>query len=59
MAAAISEAPMVENIITHFSDTYEPSGPFGAKGVGEIGLIPTAPAVANALCQLDGHRRQP
>jgi len=32
-------------------------GPYGAKGVGEIGLVPTAAAVANALCQLDGHRR--
>ena len=32
-------------------------GPYGAKGVGEIGLVPTAGAVANALCQLDGIRR--
>jgi xanthine dehydrogenase molybdenum-binding subunit len=32
-------------------------GPYGAKGVGEIGLVPTAPAVANALCQFDGVRR--
>ena len=32
-------------------------GPYGAKGVGEIGLVPTAPAVANALCQFDGIRR--
>ena len=30
-----------------------PSGPFGAKGVGEIGLVPTAPAVASA-CSFDG-----
>jgi xanthine dehydrogenase molybdenum-binding subunit len=35
----------------------DPHGPYGAKGVGEIGLVPTAPAVANALCQLDGIRR--
>jgi aldehyde oxidoreductase len=34
-----------------------PSGPFGAKGVGEIGLVPTAPAVAGALYQFDGIRR--
>ncbi|HJS56454.1 MAG TPA: selenium-dependent xanthine dehydrogenase, partial [Vicinamibacteria bacterium] len=27
----------------------EPAGPFGAKGVGEIGLVPTAGAVAGAL----------
>jgi len=35
----------------------EPEGPFGAKGVGEIGLVPTAPAVANALYRFDGIRR--
>ena len=34
----------------------DPNGPFGAKGVGEIGLVPTAPAVANALAALDGTR---
>lgn len=27
----------------------EPSGPFGAKGVGEPALIPTAPAILNGL----------
>ncbi len=32
-------------------------GPFGAKGVGEIGTIPTAPAIANAFYQYDGRRR--
>ncbi len=32
-------------------------GPYGAKGIGEIGLIPTAAAVANALCAFDGERR--
>ncbi|MBL0211116.1 MAG: molybdopterin-dependent oxidoreductase [Holophagaceae bacterium] len=32
-------------------------GPYGAKGVGEIGLVPTAAAVANALCVFDGLRR--
>jgi len=35
----------------------DPVGPFGAKGVGEIGTIPTAPAIANAYCQYDGERR--
>jgi aldehyde oxidoreductase len=35
----------------------DPHGPFGAKGVGEIGLAPTAAAVANALCSFDGLRR--
>jgi aldehyde oxidoreductase len=32
-------------------------GPYGVKGVGEIGLVPTAAAVANALSSLDGTRR--
>jgi selenium-dependent xanthine dehydrogenase len=35
----------------------EPEGPFGAKGVGEIGLVPTAAAVAGALFAYDGVRR--
>uniref|UniRef100_A0A832I7Q7 Selenium-dependent xanthine dehydrogenase n=1 Tax=Eiseniibacteriota bacterium TaxID=2212470 RepID=A0A832I7Q7_UNCEI len=35
----------------------EPEGPFGAKGLGEIGLVPTAAAVASALEAYDGVRR--
>jgi selenium-dependent xanthine dehydrogenase len=35
----------------------EPEGPLGAKGVGEIGLVPTAAAVAGALEAYDGERR--
>jgi xanthine dehydrogenase molybdenum-binding subunit len=31
-------------------------GPFGAKGVGEPGLVPTAPAIANALYDAIGVR---
>lgn len=31
----------------------EPAGPFGAKGVGEIGLVPTAGATAGALYAFD------
>ena len=38
-------------------ESRDPEGPFGAKGVGEIGLVPTAGAVANALCRFDGVRR--
>jgi selenium-dependent xanthine dehydrogenase len=32
----------------------DPVGPYGAKGVGEIGLVPTAAAIANAYCAFDG-----
>jgi aldehyde oxidoreductase len=35
----------------------DPVGPYGAKGIGEIGLVPTAGAVANAFCRFDGKRR--
>ncbi len=35
----------------------DPVGPYGAKGLGEIGLVPTAAAVANAFCDFDGVRR--
>ena len=38
-------------------EEHEPEGPFGAKGVGEIGLVPTASAVAGALAAYDGIRR--
>jgi CO/xanthine dehydrogenase Mo-binding subunit len=34
----------------------DPVGPYGAKGVGEIGLVPTAGAVANAYYQFDKTR---
>lgn len=53
---ALSEAPLVENIITHFADTYEPSGPFGAKGIGEAATNPCAAAYANALYNALGIR---
>lgn len=33
-----------------------PTGPFGAKGVGEPSLIPTAPAIINAICDAVGVR---
>ena len=48
------DMPEVECI---FIEENEPSGPYGAKGVGEIGLVPTAPAVAGALYKFDGIRR--
>ena len=35
----------------------QPKSPYGIKGVGEIGLVPTAGAVAAALHDLDGEWR--
>jgi xanthine dehydrogenase molybdenum-binding subunit len=32
----------------------QPNAPYGVKGVGEIGLVPTAPAVAAAMYDRDG-----
>jgi CO/xanthine dehydrogenase Mo-binding subunit len=34
----------------------EPTGPFGAKGVGEPALIPTAPAILNGITNATGSR---
>ncbi len=48
------EMPETEVIGIEVPDPY---GPYGAKGVGEIGLVPTAGAVGNALYQYDRVRR--
>ncbi len=49
-----TEMPEVEVIAVECAD---PVGPYGAKGIGEIGLVPTAAAVANALRSFDGKMR--
>ena len=46
------DMPEVTVILVESND---PEGPFGAKGVGEIGLVPTAGAVANALYAVRRH----
>ena len=46
--------PVVECI---FVEEHQPEGPYGAKGVGEIALVPTASAAAGALHAFDGIRR--
>ncbi|MBU1626890.1 xanthine dehydrogenase family protein molybdopterin-binding subunit [bacterium] len=38
-----------EDVELHFIEVPDPEGPYGAKGIGEAGLIPTAAAVANAV----------
>lgn len=49
------DMPEVEVILV---EEPQPDGPFGAKGVGEIGLVPTAAAVASALLDFDGRPRR-
>lgn len=39
-----------------FIEHSEPDGPFGARGIGEPAMIPTAPAVVNALYDATGIR---
>ena len=46
--------PEVECILV---EEPQPEGPYGAKGVGEAALVPTAAAVAGALHAFDGIRR--
>jgi CO/xanthine dehydrogenase Mo-binding subunit len=46
----------VPNIETIVIETNDPFGPFGAKGIGEPGLVPTAPAIANAIYDAVGVR---
>jgi xanthine dehydrogenase molybdenum-binding subunit len=41
----------------HLIECPSPNSPYGIKGVGEIGLVPTAGAVAAALHDLDGEWR--
>ena len=48
------DMPDVEVILV---ESPQPNAPYGIKGVGEIGLVPTAGAVAAALYQLDGEWR--
>lgn len=46
--AVTIQAPVVETI--------DDAGPFGAKGIGEPGCVPTAPAIANAIYDAVGVR---
>jgi CO/xanthine dehydrogenase Mo-binding subunit len=47
------DVPRIEPIVIETNDQF---GPFGAKGVGEPGLVPTAPAIANAIYDAIGVR---
>lgn len=43
-------------IETYIVETMDKDGPFGAKGIGEPGCVPTAPAIANAIHDAVGVR---
>jgi xanthine dehydrogenase molybdenum-binding subunit len=47
------DVPATKTIIV---ETYDPVGPFGAKGMGDFGLSATAPAIANAIYDATGIR---
>jgi len=49
----IGDVPPIETLIIEDS---EPLGPFGAKGIGEPALIPTAPAILGAIHHATGVR---
>jgi CO/xanthine dehydrogenase Mo-binding subunit len=49
----IGDVPPID---THIIEEREPLGPFGAKGVGEPALVPTAPAILNAIRHATGAR---
>ena len=47
------DGPVIQGIIV---EDPEPTGPFGAKGMGEPSLAPTAPAILNAVADATGQR---
>jgi aldehyde oxidoreductase len=53
----ILRAHQTPEIVVKAVEVKDPVGPYGAKGIGEIGLVPTAAAVANAYFAFDGRKR--
>ena len=49
----IGDIPPIESVIVEVPDAH---GPYGAKGLGEHALIPTAPALLNAIAHATGTR---
>lgn len=47
------DIPEVTSILV---ESIDPNGPFGAKGLGECAMVPTAPAVVNAIYNAIGVR---
>ncbi len=50
---SVGDVPPVESILI---EDPSPVGPFGAKGIGEQAVIPTAPAILNAIHDATGVR---
>jgi xanthine dehydrogenase molybdenum-binding subunit len=48
--------PKIDSLTVLSTDTYEPTGPFGAKGIGEAALSSVASAIANAVYNAIGIR---
>ena len=64
-ARMLWETILIENWSSNFTEcdiakelveTYDKDGPYGAKGIGEPGCVPTAPAIANAIYNAVGVR---
>ena len=49
-------AELPERLRVFFVDSHEPTGPFGAKSVGELGINGVAAAIANAVADATGAR---
>jgi aldehyde oxidoreductase len=53
LVPTIGDVPPIETLILEVADAH---GPYGAKGLGEHVLIPTAPAILNAIYHATGAR---
>jgi len=49
----IKDIPKITSLLV---ETIDPNGPFGAKGIGECAMVPTAPAIVNAIYDAVGVR---
>jgi xanthine dehydrogenase molybdenum-binding subunit len=56
MDYAILKAADMPRLAVRFIETVDAEGPFGAKGLGESGVIPVSAAVANAVKNAIGIR---
>ena len=48
-----SDLPMIETVIVEVPN---PSHPYGVRGVGEVGIVPPLPVLANAVASATGCR---